>query len=353
MNHVEEAKRIESMSTDIDFSHTMTVPLSEIVSLNENTLLRPVDTKSEEFKHLCENIKARGLMNPPTVFKLGNKFCIIAGNHRTAACRALNFDSIEVKYFPNVHELEDVQALQFAENQQRIPTKPMEFAEALIRYASRKPQITEAELAEHFNVSQSKVNQYLRLKKLNPKIQEMVKKGELGVTFAFQIAALPDEEQEFWVERAQTDDINTFTLKVEQRKEELYKARRANRSSDDTFKPLFLLRKKNQIEIKLGQLNIEAQNRNIMELLDSYNPNTTKEHSEEFLAGVIQGIAWCGQLDPDSVAKAKEEHETMIKERAAKRAAKQAAEMATKAAEISIEQRLLKKGPARLEAAQM
>lgn len=108
------------MSTIAIESHH--VPL-DLIDVGENVR----DLDQAHVDSLASSIALRGLINPVTVRPDGERFRLVAGGHRYAACRSLGLEEIEV----TVREQEGSSADSAAENVVRKQLSPLEEARAV------------------------------------------------------------------------------------------------------------------------------------------------------------------------------------------------------------------------------
>ncbi|HEX3509822.1 MAG TPA: ParB/RepB/Spo0J family partition protein [Solirubrobacteraceae bacterium] len=105
---------------------TVTAPARaaiELIDVGENS--RELD--SEHVKALADSIALRGLIVPLLVSPQGDRFKLIAGHHRFAACKSLGLSDVEI----TLREQEGTSADSAAENVVRKALNPLEEARAV------------------------------------------------------------------------------------------------------------------------------------------------------------------------------------------------------------------------------
>jgi len=93
--------------------------------VDEGENVRPLDL--EHVERLAASIKLRGLISPLTVRPVGERFQLVAGHHRLAACRALELEQVPV----TIREQEATSADAAAENILRRQLTPLGEAKAV------------------------------------------------------------------------------------------------------------------------------------------------------------------------------------------------------------------------------
>lgn len=102
---------------------------------------------------LIDDIRARGLINPPRVRAVAGGFQVVAGNRRVKACQAIDEDMevlCTLQTEQHDHDADELRALadNIAENVHRRDLKPFELAAALFKIHTANPDVPIAELAE-------------------------------------------------------------------------------------------------------------------------------------------------------------------------------------------------------------
>ena len=148
----------------------------------------------ESLQQLADSIKAQGIMQPilvrPTT--AGEKFEIIAGERRWRAAQIAGLEEIPAL----VREIPDESALAMAliENIQRENLNPLEEANGIQRLLDEFGLTHEA-AAQAVGRSRVAVTNLLRLRALNPHVQEMLMLGKLDMGHARALLSLDNARQ--------------------------------------------------------------------------------------------------------------------------------------------------------------
>lgn len=146
------------------------------------------DFDKEELQGLAVSIKKQGLLQPIIVRSAGDHYEIIAGERRL---RAMKLNG-ETEIAAIVRAYTDVESMNLAllENLQRQDLNPMEVANAYGRLM-QEGGMTQEDLSDKLGVPRSTVANTLRLLNLPEDVQNLVAKGDLAVSVARSISALP------------------------------------------------------------------------------------------------------------------------------------------------------------------
>jgi ParB/RepB/Spo0J family partition protein len=147
------------------------VPL-DLIDVGEN--VRELDQAHVEA--LASSIALRGLINPLTVRPEGERFSLVAGNHRYAACRKLGLDPVEV----TLRDQEGSSADSAAENVVRKQLSPLEEARAVAHMLDEGYTIDGA--ATVLGWSRGLVSARAKILDLPETAQQLIGSGELPVS---------------------------------------------------------------------------------------------------------------------------------------------------------------------------
>ena len=151
--------------------------------------------RDAELKELADSIEAKGLVQPIIVRRDIEKpgcYEIVAGERRWRAAQKARLHSVPVI----VRDLTDKEVLELAiiENVQRADLNAMEeaagYRELLDRFAYSQEQVSEI-----IGKSRSHVANTLRLLKLPPSVQDMVREGKLSAGHARPLIGHPEAEK--------------------------------------------------------------------------------------------------------------------------------------------------------------
>lgn len=281
------------------------IPVS-LIKQNPSAL-RAVDRDTEEYKGLVDSVRTRGVMNAIVVRPVTDEvsgettYAVIDGLHRyTAACDA-GLETIPSNILP-MNEIETLEA-QIIGNLQRVETKPVEYARQLQRILSFNPTLTASGLAARLCKSSSWINNHLGLQKLAPTIAQLVDEGNINLSNAFVLSKLPPEEQPNYVEQAMTMTPTEFGPIVQNRKNEITKARREGRDTSpaELVVPQHM-RKLSEVKEEFASTSVGKA------MLQQYNVQTPLEAWQ-------LAFKWLLHQDPASVEAIRAKHEARQKER--------------------------------------
>ena len=255
--------------------------------------LRTVNEEGQQFLQLRDSIAQYGVqqsisVRPAIKEEEGDeRFVLIDGLHRLTAARQAGIEEVPAMVC-ETEDQADVIVRQTILNSQRIDMKPIEYTRGLMKILSAKPLMTQTELAQMVNMSTSWVMGRLQLLKLNENIQQMVDDDKINLANAVQLAKLPEEEQEAFLERAITEPAVVFGEAVQVRKKELTAAaRKGEKAEPAEWAPVFKVRKPAEIKAAIGDPGLAAI---VCE----------KEGADNVASAFLAGLAWCGSLDVDS-----------------------------------------------------
>lgn len=141
----------------------------------------------ENLKELAESIRASGLVQPVLVRPADGRYQLIAGERRWRAARLAGLETVPAV----IRDVGDQDALELAltENLLREDLNPLDVArgyEAL----HQKYGLSHEEIAERLGLNRTTVTNTLRLLRLPPEIQQMIRSGELTSGHARAILGL-------------------------------------------------------------------------------------------------------------------------------------------------------------------
>lgn len=160
------------------------VPLSQLEDDPKNP--RQVYSK-ESLAEMAESMKARGVIEPLVVRKVGAKLRIVAGHRRRRAAELAGLQTVPVQ----VLELSDAEAVevQLIENLQREDINPLEEAEAFTRL-HREFKLTVKEIATKVGKSEGTVYAKLKVAELAPEARKVALEHELPHSHVLLLARL-------------------------------------------------------------------------------------------------------------------------------------------------------------------
>lgn len=226
-------------NTTIEKTQLLHIDLANIED-NPNAL-RKVDLEDASFEKLVESVKNVGILSAISVMDAvdakgdpktdpnGNKvYRLVDGLHRVTAAREAGLKSIPAQ----VLKATEAQAMadQLIANVHKVETKPFQYSQHLVRILMRDQTCTIDELADKLSMDSAWLKKRLGLVNLDPEIGALVDAEKITVSNAVELAKLqPASEQKAFVERAMSEQPQTFVPAVKERIKELRAAKREGR----------------------------------------------------------------------------------------------------------------------------
>ncbi|MBO5891455.1 MAG: ParB/RepB/Spo0J family partition protein [Oscillospiraceae bacterium] len=162
--------------------------------------------ENEELNTLAQSIRESGVLVPALARPAGNRYELISGHRRLAACKMLGLPTIPVI----VRDLTDAEAIitMVDANLQREHILPSEKAfaykmkmEAIKHQGQASRQVgtmsrTDQQIAKESKDSARQIQRYIRLTNLIPEILDMVDNKEIALTPAVELSYLTKWEQQ-------------------------------------------------------------------------------------------------------------------------------------------------------------
>jgi len=279
-------ERIEMANTELKHIEVTLIHESE-------ETLRGVDTSNEAFVGLVESVRQKGIMTPISVRELVDPdtdeliYGLVDGLQRyTAACEA-GLDTIPCQVI-SISDGELMEA-QIIANVHKIETKPVEYSKALLTILQNNPLMTRAELANNLQKTGAWISERLGLLKLTVGVAELVDDDKIGLSNAYALAKLPDDEQADFVERAMTMPPQQFAPAVNLRVKEIRDAARKGRDvKPEEFQPIPVLRTRKDLVSEMES--------------PQYGPDLCQEVQPSSIDDAFAlGVLWALNMDPRSV----------------------------------------------------
>ena len=163
------------------------VPCDRIDPPNNACKIKPAKVKK-----LIQSIKANGLLQPPGVIQVGDRFRIVYGNHRFQAWLQLGNQEIEVRVLPaDTNEL----SISLQENHVR---EPEDFEDTLARVEKRAKQLgcSLKRAAELENVKPAYISRAKKIvKNLDDAVIRLSKEKGVGFSVLYQISGVEGKRQ--------------------------------------------------------------------------------------------------------------------------------------------------------------
>lgn len=271
-----------------------TVPLSLID--DPPILLRPVDRTGVEYLELRDSIAKHGLLSCIAVRRVGGRYQVVDGVHRTNVARDLGWDSIPCL----IRQVSDSDLLlqQIAGNAVRVETKPAEFARQIRRILKEFPEMTIGEMAVRLNKSATWIGKQLSLLNLSEEDQWLVDHGEISLANAYMYAKVPKLARASLREQAKTLSSREFKATaagiIKQFTEQVRKGKLDRRFKAE-FEPQAYLRSRAEL---LGELERRVDGPRIV----------TQENCVTPLDGFYAGLLYMANLDRDAVQQQEEKY---------------------------------------------
>lgn len=273
-----------------------------VKSIRENPeALRGVNRKDEEWQLLRDSVEKHGVLTPIIVREISDPetgesyFGLVDGLQRFTAASELGLPEIPA----NIVDKDESEVIetQFIANAKRIQTKPAEYARAILHILERNPLLTKRELSQRLSMTESWLDNLLKLNELEPALQKLVDEGAICAANGISLAKLPPEEQMANMDLAQTMGAAEFTKRIALRVKEINEAKRKGRdAAPQEWQPFPHPRKPAEIKEEFENPRIGAE-------------LVKKMGCKNAVDGFKAGIAWVCQMDPVSVEALRQKEE--------------------------------------------
>ena len=161
------------------------------IDLIETNPFQPRDQFEEDsLKELSHSIKEQGIIQPITVRKIGyDKYQLISGERRLRASKLANLKDIP----SYIRIANDQQMLEMAlvENIQREQLNSIEVAISFQRLLD-ECNLTQEQLSERLGKNRTTISNFIRLLKLAPEVQVIIRDGQISMGHARALITLDD-----------------------------------------------------------------------------------------------------------------------------------------------------------------
>lgn len=307
----------------------------ELITPDEVALRDEVDKESQVWADFVQSIKNNGIMTALLVRPDPDdedRFLIVDGLHRFTAALDLGLDQVPCIVREDIQP-SDVMQLQIQANVHKVETRPVQYAEQLRRIMAENPLLTQQDLARMCAKDQSWISKVLRLNTLTDEAKALVDGGQICSSNAFKLARLPREEQNEFLDRAQTMSPNDFLPLIDTYHRELLKRSRGIKS-ETGFEPNAKIRSKASILNQIGQVFEEQIKRLGQDVLEDAANN---QNTPAAILGYYNGLRWAASLDDDSVEAARQAYEERQAESIRKKEEKERQKMAEESASKGID----------------
>jgi ParB family chromosome partitioning protein len=139
---------------------------------------------------LKRSIQEKGIIQPITVRRLGDRYQLISGERRVRAAREAGLAQVPA-YIIRVRSNEEMLELALIENLQREHLNPIEIAISYKRLID-ECRYSQEEVSQKIGKDRTTVTNFLRLLKLPEPIQAAVRKGDISSGHARALVAIED-----------------------------------------------------------------------------------------------------------------------------------------------------------------
>ncbi len=152
---------------------------------------------ADSLERLAASLKARGQLQPIRVRweEASGLYVIVLGERRWRAAKLAGLESVACVVVSGTMSPEEILEDQLIENCLRQDLRPIEQARAYQSLMQRL-DLSQRALADKLNISQGQVMQSLRLLELPEPVRQSIDAGELAPTVGYQIAQIPDPQQQ-------------------------------------------------------------------------------------------------------------------------------------------------------------
>ena len=278
--------------------------------------LRAHSSEDENIIELAADIIARGLLNLPTVVAQEDGTYIVTDGARRSTALQLNLanglceDEVTVQVKPSQSDLETL-ADQFAGNATVVKTTNKDYINALYTLAT-EGEMSIKKLAKKVGKSPKYINQLFKTLRLPEEILDAAEAGSVSVSNLITLSELSgkvdDNELAEWTKKAATETAADFSVMVEDEKETIREAKKAERQGGSVeFAP------------KQKFIGKDA----LLEMLADADDSFTKDGNKVNEA-ILNTLKKTMSLDEESVAAQKDEFEQKLADREAKKEARKA-----------------------------
>jgi ParB family transcriptional regulator, chromosome partitioning protein len=165
-----------------------TIPLDRI---ERNPFQPRLEFDPVALDELKRSIQEKGVIQPITVRRIGDRYQLISGERRVRSAREAGLSRIPA-YIIAVHTDEEMLELALIENLQREHLNPIEVAISYKRLID-ECRYTQEEVSQKIGKDRTTITNFLRLLKLPDPIQAAVRKGEISSGHARALVAIDDQ----------------------------------------------------------------------------------------------------------------------------------------------------------------
>lgn len=188
---ITDKNKIEDILKPANSGEVKELPLDEIIR-NENQPRKEFDKAA--LNELAQSIAEFGVIQPIIVRKTDTGYVIVAGERRFRASQLAGLEKIPVI----IREFEDLdyEKVAIIENVQRVDLNPIDEAHAYKSIIDNY-SITQEELAKTIGKSRPYVSNTMRLLKLDPRVLEMLRTGQLSPSMGKVLLSIKNEKEQY------------------------------------------------------------------------------------------------------------------------------------------------------------
>lgn len=188
---ITDKNKIEDILKPANSGEVKELPLDEIIR-NENQPRKEFDKAA--LNELAQSIAEFGVIQPIIVRKTDTGYVIVAGERRFRASQLAGLEKIPVI----IREFEDLdyEKVAIIENVQRVDLNPIDEAHAYKSIIDNY-SITQEELAKTIGKSRPYVSNTMRLLKLDPRVLEMLRTGQLSPSMGKVLLSIKSEKEQY------------------------------------------------------------------------------------------------------------------------------------------------------------
>jgi ParB/RepB/Spo0J family partition protein len=170
----------------------MDVLLSKIDGTDVRFKFR-TDFPEEEVKRLAASMARTGLLNRVKLWKIDERYIIIAGWERVHAAEYNNWETIPADVYEGI-SLEQAFEINMADNVIRSSLSEMELSNQISRFRYVLEKNVE-DIAKIYGWNKQRVYDLLTVQKVKPEIQDALHKGEINLSGAIALSKMPESRQ--------------------------------------------------------------------------------------------------------------------------------------------------------------
>lgn len=188
---ITDKNKIEDILEPANSGDIKEIPLVDIVR-NENQPRKEFDKAA--LNELAQSVAEFGVLQPIIVRKTDLGHVIVAGERRYRAAQMAGLEKIPaiIREFDDV----DYDKIALIENVQRVDLNPLDEAMAYKSIIDNYG-ITQEELAKTIGKSRPYVSNTMRLLKLDPRVLEMLRTGQISSSMGKVLLSIKDENEQY------------------------------------------------------------------------------------------------------------------------------------------------------------